>query len=386
MIFDAIVLGCGGVGSAALYQLARRGARVVGLDRFVPGHDQGSSHGQSRAIRQAYFEHPDYVPLLLRAYESWRDLEARHGRSLLHEVGLLQVGPPDGPLLTGVRNSAQAHSLAVESLTGPDIERRFPGFVVPEGCSGVFEARGGYLAVEDCVLAHVDQARRHGAELRVTAPAGGWHLTDSGIGVETSDGPIAARRLVVAPGAWAGELLPDLGVPLRVLRKHLHWFANDEPGYRSDGGCPVFFFELPNGFFYGFPQIDGAGLKLSEHSGGEPVSDPSRLPRGPDPEDDRRIEAFRRAHLPRLSAVRIKHQVCMYTCSPDEHFIVDRHPGCPDVVFAVGLSGHGFKFASVLGELLADLALDGASPLEWEFLSLRRFLDQAPSLLESPSS
>lgn len=378
VVFDAIVLGCGGVGSATLCHLARRGARVVGVDRFAPGHDRGSSHGQSRAIRQAYFEHPDYVPLLIRAYELWRDLEARQGRALLHEVGLLQVGPADGPLLSGIERSARLHRLSVEPLTAREIEGRFPCFTVPEGSSGVFEARGGYLSVEDCVLAHLAEAERHGAELRPETAVVRWHPTDTGVRVETAEGTILARRLIVTPGAWAGGLLGDLGVRFRVLRKHLHWFANREPHYRADRGCPVFFFELDEGFFYGFPDIDGTGVKLAEHSGGEPITDPSRRSETPDADDDARIEVFRRGRLPRLSGTRVKHQTCMYTCSPDEHFIVDRHPECPAVAFAAGLSGHGFKFAPVLGELLADLTLDGSSDLPWEFLSLARFRAHVP--------
>ncbi len=373
MIYDAIVIGCGGVGSAALYHLAGRGATVLGLDRFSPGHDRGSSHGQTRIIRRAYFEHPDYVPLLERAYQLWAELEAGWPEPLYHETGLLQVGPPDGKVLPGVLASAREHDLAVDSLTAEEVEDRFPGFVVPDSLSAVFEQGAGYLLVEDSVKAHIEQARSRGAELRTGKPVTRWQASGDTVVVETETDRFEARHLIVTAGAWAAKLLADLNLELRVLRKHLHWYANAEPGYRSVRGAPIFLYEVPAGIFYGFPQIDDFGVKVAEHTGGEAVTDASGLDRSLDQQDQLRVKQFLTSYLPGVSSISTRHEACMYTMSPDENFIVDRHPYRDNVLFAAGLSGHGFKFTSVLGELLADLALDGETELPYEFLRAGRF-------------
>lgn len=371
--YDAIVLGLGGVGSAALFHLAHCGHRVLGLDRFPGGHDRGSSHGETRVIRQAYFEHPDYVPLLRRSYELWHELEAVSGEPLFHQVGLLQVGPPDGMVVDGVLRAAALHDLPIETLSAAETERRFPGVSVPAGSVGVVERNAGYLLVERCVLAHLAAARSAGAQVRHDCDVQGWDAGDRGIIIHTATERFTADRLVIAAGAWSSDLLKGLAIPLRVLRKHLHWFAGTPPEYRQAAGFPTFLFEVPQGIFYGFPQINAAGLKVAEHSGGTLITDPLADPRQPDPEDDARVRQFLRTCLPGVGPDRTGHAVCFYTLSPDEHFLIDRHPTSDRVVFAAGLSGHGFKFASVLGEVLADLALTGGCSLPIDFLSLRRF-------------
>jgi sarcosine oxidase len=380
--YDAIVLGVGGVGSAALYHLARRGARVLGIERFAPPHDRGSSHGQTRIIRQAYFEHPDYVPLLRRSYELWRELEAATGRKLYHATGLLEIGPPDGVVLPGVLESARRHNLAVESLSAEESQQRFPGFVVPEGCAAVFERDAGYLRVEDCVRTHVEEALRLGAQLLTGEAIRAWRVQAGRAVVETDRGRYEAAKIVLAPGAWATELLNNLGVPLRVVRKHLHWFANHDARLREDRGCPAFFYETPQGYYYGFPQIDDLGLKAAEHSGGDAVADPLHVDRSLDPAERARVQAFLGSHLPGVSHQPTAHAVCMYTLTPDEHFLVGRHPQWPEAALVAGLSGHGFKFTPVLGEILAQFALDGATPHPIEFLSPTRPLSVGYSLRE----
>ncbi|MCZ6793849.1 MAG: N-methyl-L-tryptophan oxidase [Planctomycetota bacterium] len=369
---DCIVLGTGGVGSAALRHLARRGAKVLGLDRFPPGHDRGSSHGDTRVIRLAYMEHPDYVPLLRRAYELWQELEEVSGETLYTETGVLHGGPAGGHVVSGVLRSAREHGLDVEELSSADTQRRFPAFRVGEGFSAVFEPRAGYLAVERCVRAHADRALRDGAELRSDEPAISWKVEGSGVVVRTERESHAARSLVVTTGAWAPEILPGLGISLEVRRKPLFWFATDEPCYRRENGCPVFIFETDAGVFYGFPRIDGDGVKVAEHSGGRSVDDPLNVDREVDPREEARVAEFLGRHLPGVAGPRRRHAVCLYTMTPDEHFVVDRHPEHPQVAFAAGLSGHGFKFTSVLGEILADLALDGKTEAPVGFLSCRR--------------
>jgi monomeric sarcosine oxidase len=371
--YDAIVLGAGGVGSAAAYHLARRGAKVLAIDQFPGGHDRGSSHGETRVIRQAYFEHPDYVPLLLRAYELWRELEAEAGTDLLHQVGLLQVGPPEGSVVSGVRQAARLHGLNVELLSASEVPRRFPGFRVPEGSAGAFEPAAGYLRVERCVLAHLAAARLSGAELKLSSPALSWRANSAGVSVTTSDGTYSAGSLIIAAGPWAPHIMKQLGVPLEVRRKHLYWFPADTTHYQEQSGCPTYLYELPHGVFYGFPQIDERGVKAAEHSGGETVEDPTDDPRPLDATDLARVEDFLSHYLPGVGRPMQQHRVCFYTMSPDEHFLVDRFPGHSGVFFVAGLSGHGFKFTSVLGEALADFALAGRTKLPVGFLGLTRF-------------
>jgi sarcosine oxidase len=373
MTYDAIILGTGGVGSAAAWHLARRGARVLGLDRFPPGHDRGSSHGTTRIIRQAYFEHSEYVPLLLRAYELWRELEHVSEEPLLEQVGLLQVGPATGTVIPGVLASARRHQLSVEPLSQTEIERRFPAFRVPAGLVGVFEPSAGYLRVERCVLAHCAAAERWGAEFRRSV-ATSFRPDGSGVAVELASGEVVrAGRLIITPGPWAMQFLANSGIPLTVRRKHVYWFRADAEQLSASAGCPTFLYELPAGVFYGFPVIDALGLKVAEHSGGEPVDDPLSDRRLLDPADLARVRSFLEQHLACEVTDLLSHSVCYYTMSPDEHFLLDQHPEMPQVAFAAGLSGHGFKFTSVLGEVLADFALEGHTQLPISHLRLGRF-------------
>jgi len=383
-MYDVIILGTGGVGSAAAFRLARRGVKVLGLDRFPGGHDRGSSHGETRVIRQAYFEHPDYVPLLLRAYVLWRELEGLSGEDLLHQVGLLQVGPPEGYVVRGVLESARRHGLVVDELTADEVQQRFPGFHVPDGSVGVFEPAAGYLKVERCVLAHLATATKYGAEFRFGSAVRAWQQEKENVIVETEDGEsFGAAKLVVTAGPWAPQLMADLNMRLSVRRKHLYWFPTADQDYHEDRGCPTYLYELPHGVFYGFPRIDDLGVKAAEHSGGTVVSDPLNDPRELDSADLARVEEFLASNLPGVRRPVGLRSVCFYTMSPDEHFIVDRSPCDPNILFAAGLSGHGFKFTSVLGEALADLAMYGQTELPIGFLSLARF--QSPRLLTPDS-
>ncbi len=373
-MYDAIVLGTGGVGSAALMHLARRGLKVLGIDRFPPGHDRGSSHGESRVIRMAYFEHADYVPLLRRAYQLWSELEARCGKQLFHRVGLLEVGPPDGIVIPGVLKSAQEHQLSVDTLDAQQVHERFPGLHVPAGMSAVYEADAGYLLVEDCVLAHASSAVQHGAQLHIGESVQSWHAHGKTLHVVTDRGTYATEHLVITAGAWANDLLHDLGAPLRVVRKHLHWFASDKPCYGHTAHCPAFLYELPHGVFYGLPEIGPSGVKVGEHTGGAAVTSPLDDPRDAEPLDRQRVQAFVTQCLPACSTNVLRHARCFYTMSPDEHFIIDRHPAHDQVVFAAGLSGHGFKFTPVLGEVLAEMVVEGKSSQPVDFLNLERFV------------
>lgn len=370
--YDAIVLGLGGVGGAALLQLAQRGARALGIERFGIAHDRGSSHGHTRIIRQAYFEHPNYVPLALRSYELWAELERRTGERLFHPVGLLQVGPPDGEVVRGVLASAAEHGLEVEQWSPSEIARRHPEFAASPETTGVFEARAGYLEVERCVAAHIGAATALGAEIALGEVVRSWRADGSGVAVETDRATYRAERLIVAAGAWSPELLAGLGIRFEVLRKPLFWFH--AKGNAFGAGCPCFLFETPAGEFYGFPALEPFGVKVAEHTGGERVGDPLDVDRELREADALRVQDFARAHLPGLKLEISQHAVCMYTMSPDKHFVLGTHPQDSRVVFAAGLSGHGFKFTPVLGEALAELALTGETALRVGFFSWRRFL------------
>lgn len=380
--FDVVVIGTGGMGAAALMHMATRGARVCGLDRFPPGHDRGSSHGQTRLIRLAYFEHPDYVPLLRRAYGLWRELEAIAGKPLLVESGLLMAGPPDGDVLTGAIASSEIHTLAIERLSSCEAMARWPAIRLPEEWAAVYEARGGYLHVEDCVKAHAEEAVRRGARIDHGVEVRGWRTVgpdggDAHVVVETDMGSFAADRLVVTPGSWAGDLLRLPAVPLRVLRKSLFWYRSEATarGVHGAGSLPCFAFDGPDGFFYGFPAIDSRGVKIAEHTGGNPIDDPLAVNRGIDHGERVRAEAVLEARLPGACGPLTDHAVCLYTMSSDGHFVVGLHPHDSRVAIAAGFSGHGFKFASVMGEILADLALHGKTAHPIGFLSPERFLN-----------
>lgn len=372
MTYDVIVIGTGGVGSGTLFHLASRGARVLGIDRFGAGHDRGSSHGQTRIIRQAYFEHSDYVPLLKRAYELWADLEACVEKKLYHETGLLEIGPSDGVVIPGVLASASQHELEIDRLSRDEVETRWPGFVMPAATEAVFEQRAGYLLVEDCVVAHINAAQHAGAELITDDEVVEWNIVDNGVVVKTKKAEYHGAKVVVTAGAWANDLLADLGVPLRIVLKHLHWYENNDDRYRQSSGCPTFFYEIPEGYYYGFPQFDQRGVKVAEHSQGDAIENPLTVNRDIDLQERGRVEQFLSDYLPGVSSTSAGHVTCFYTMSPDEHFIVDQHPEFDQVFFAAGMSGHGFKFTTVLGEVLADLALDGATKHPVGFLNCQR--------------
>jgi sarcosine oxidase len=372
--WDCIVLGVGAMGSGALRSLARRGARVLGLEQHGVAHDLGSSHGETRIIRKAYFEHPDYVPLLHRAFEGWRDLEASAGRSLFTAAGLFLAGAAEGETVGGTIRAAQQHRLPLDRLSPAEARRAFPGFEFAGEDTIVFEREAGYLRVEACVRAQVDDALAHGATLRTGEFVTGWSSDGRTVRVLTDRGIHEGATLIVTAGAWASRLLRDLNVPLRVLRKVQLWFgvAGKEIA-RPDRDSPCFLYERPEGAFYGFPSLDGATIKVAEHTGGEEVEDPALVDRRLHEADVAPVRRFVASSLPAATGDVLRHSVCLYTMSPDGHFAVDRHPHHGNVAFGAGFSGHGFKFAGVIGEALADLALNGRTTLPIQFLGLDRF-------------
>ena len=372
--YDVVVAGAGGMGSAALYHLARRGIRACAVERFGIAHDRGSSHGDTRLIRKAYMEHPDYVPLLHRAYELWDELEAEGSEELFARVGVLVAGDPATEAMQGQAASYQEHDLPHEKLDAAAIVARYPGLDLPTEWTGFYDPLGGFLWVEDCVRRHAELAQSHGAVIYQDEVMQSWRGEGDGVVVETDRRCLVAGRLVLAAGAWAVPELCRLGVAAQVVRKVLLWYQGAGLEHYARGAFPGFFFADGERYFYGFPAQEPWGLKLAEHNvSHDPVADPLQLNRALTPDDEPLVRDFLARFFPALQPERSKHAVCMYSMTPDKHFVLDIHPECPAVVLGAGFSGHGFKFASVVGEILAELALDGDTQHPIEFLRLSRF-------------
>ncbi len=356
-IHDVIVVGLGAMGSAAAFHLAQQGRRVLGLDRFRPPHSLGSSHGQTRIIREAYFEHPLYVPLVQRAYELWNELERLSGRKLLRITGGLMIGRPDGVLVRGARASAEQHRLPHELLTCADVSARFPALRPADDMVALWEPRAGILFPEACVGAHLTLAQTHGATLRYDERVTGWRSDGDGVRVRTDRGEYLAGKLLLTAGAWIPALVPDLNLPLSIERQVLCWFTpRSDPAIFEPARCPIHLWEsAPGEFFYGFPDL-GDGVKLALHHAGE-IADPDRLRRDVSDSEVSAVRALARRFVPDADGPLRTTEVCMYTNTLDEHFWIDRHPDLPQVLIASPCSGHGFKFSSVIGEVLADLLI-----------------------------
>ena len=368
--YDAIVVGVGGMGSAACYHLARRDADVLGLERFDVPHTRGSSHGDTRIYRTAYHEHPDYVPLARAAIEEWRALDAETERPILEETGYVAAGPPGSETVRGARESCAAHDIDHETYDGAALSARFP-FDVPDDYAAVYEAEGGFVHAEECVAAHVEGAFAAGGTVRAREAVESWAETGEGVRVRTDEATYTADTLVVAAGAWAGELLPELADHLTVERQVLRWFQPSSPAEFEPGRFPTFVLDTGEREFYGFPLAERPGVKVGIHHHFEETADPER-PESlePRPEDERALTEDLSTHLPAASGPTLSLVPCLYTNTPDRHFVVDR--ASDSVVVAAGFSGHGFKFASAVGRALSDLAVDGETDLPVDRFSLDR--------------
>ena len=370
--FDAIVLGLGGMGSAALYHLAKRGTRVLGLEQFPLVHARGSSHGQTRIIRTAYYEHPSYVPLVRRSFELWRELESLSGQQLLTPSPCLTVGPPGGELVTGVLRAAREHNLHIDHLNSAEIERDYPAFQIGPEYEGLVERDAGVLFVEKCVQAQLDAARLHGAMIRSETPVLNWSASDSGVSINTVSETFHAKKLVITAGAWANGLLSNIGVPLTVMRQTMHWFQPHNYLSFETVRFPIFLLDTPEGAFYGLPAVDARGVKIARHYGAPELTGPDDVNWTVGEDDERPVRAFLERYIP--SAVGpTTGQVCMYTLTPDRHFVIDLHPHHPNVAVAAGFSGHGFKFSPVVGEFLAELVEWGKAKNELSLFETNRF-------------
>jgi sarcosine oxidase len=365
MKYDVIVLGVGGMGSATVYELARRGVRVLGLEQFNVGHDFGSSHGVNRIIRLAYAEDPRYVPLLRRAYERWRHIEQVTTERLLFITGGIDAGPPTGSIVQGSLRSCREHQLRHEVIDSTDLHRRFPGYGLPKELIAVYQPDAGFVMSERAIIAYVTAAQALGAEIHGRERVRQWGVRRGEVRVDTDRGSYRAARLVITAGAWAAKLVRKLRARRLAVpeRQVLLWTQPRAPEPFRLGAFPVFNMEVCEGGetsrYYGFPVYAVPGFKIGKyHHLGEEV-DPDRMDREPTPRDEALLRAAVRRYFPDADGPTLAMKTCMFSNSPDEHFVLDLHPDHPQVSVAAGFSGHGYKFASVIGEIMTDFALEG---------------------------
>jgi len=364
------------MGSAAAFHLAARNKRVLGIEQFTRAHDKGSSHGDSRIIRQAYYEDPAYVPLVQRAYELWEKLERDSGEKLLRITGGLMIGEVGSRLLTGSIASAVQHHLPYEVLDRRAVAERYPVLKLRESDAAVFETRAGYVRPEAAVRAHLQQAELHGANIHFEEKVLHWEVAPSGsVRVTTDRAVYEADQLVISPGAWAPDLLAELGIPFVIRRHVMGWFASSDHAGFSPDRFPIYMWDVDTtSVFYGFPATGPAseGVKVAMHSGGE-ICTATTINRTITRYDEDELRQHLARFIPALDGPLLRAATCLYTLTPDEHFVLSLHPRHPQVAVAAGFSGHGFKFSSAVGEVLADLVTQGSSPLPLQLFSPARF-------------
>jgi sarcosine oxidase len=379
-IYDAIVLGVGSMGSAACYYLARQGYNVLGIEQFDIPHELGSHAGQSRIIRKAYFEHPDYVPLLERAYKNWKSLEEETGAQLYFQTGLLYFGRPEHALIKGLRESATKYSIRVDEMSEQHVAKQFPQFNIPSGYDQLIEPDAGFVTPERSVLLYVQRAIQLGATIQTKVKTLEWKKSGSTITVKTTKGTYQSKKLIITAGPWASKMVPNLSKNLKVTRQMIAWVKPKNWSKFQLGSLPCWTIadhEKP-GIYYGFPILPvdkfggPIGLKLAHHFHGT-VSDPDSINRTPTKEDEDNLIYALKKFMPEGYESTHVMKTCMYTNTPDENFILDFVPGYQDIVVATGFSGHGFKFASVVGEIMADLAMKGSTQQPIGFLNAKRF-------------
>ena len=368
MKLDVAVIGAGAMGGAAAYHLAKSGANVAVFDQFSVPHDKGSSHAETRLIRQAYFENPNYVPLLKRAYELWDELEETPGQ-LFVKNGLFVAGQEDRTIMQGILGSSKQHRIPVEVLSADDAKKRFPGFRFAKDEICIFEPNAGYLKIDQCLIAHLRKAEQLGATVRLQSAIDSLSKTSDGFSLKSGDREIKAKKVVVCAGAWAAHMLPEkYKSVLSPHRVPLFWFSRIAERPATEGSTSCFAFDLAEGFFYGFPQLGSQGVKIGLHKPGMKISNPSSFNRNLADDERDPVRDFIKAKLSYVQPTIKKEATCIYTMTPDENFIVDEHDG---LVTMAGFSGHGFKFASVIGEIAKDLALTGKTKHPIDFLRFR---------------
>ncbi len=379
--YDVIIVGLGSMGSSTLYHLSTRGFKVLGVDRYQVPHDKGSHTGQSRLIRKAYYEHPDYVPLLFRAYENWNEIEEVSGTSLYYETGILYMGRANHPIISGMRYSAGKYDIPIEDLSSNEAFRRHTQFNIPSDYDILIEKEAGFVTPEKAIEVCIQLSQKNGAHIISGEAVKEWELINQVIHVHTLTQTYTTRKLVLATGAYTPALSTFLKPKLKVTKQWLAWYLPEEPETFTLGNFPCWCVahEEDEGIYYGFPMLDQKqhpgpkGIKIAHHSPGKETN-PEEDRESSTEKEQEKLTQFLTTYLPGKIATITALRSCYYTYSPDEHFIIDFVPESDNkILIAAGFSGHGFKFASVIGEALADLAIKGKTDLPIHFLGLDRF-------------
>jgi monomeric sarcosine oxidase len=370
--YDVAIIGLGTMGSFAAVELAKRGCSVAGFDQFTPPHGRGAHSGATRIYRVAYAEGSGYVPLAQKAGVLWDQVSEETGKQLLHRTGMLYMGDPDGTFLREVADSASVYQLPIEALTADDVSRRYPAFRIPAHYAGLADPQAGWIDVDAAIASSLARAKNLGVECFFDRRVARWNAAAGEVRVHLENETISASSLIITAGAWSSDLLNGLGLPLKVKRKVIAWFDPVDPELFAPGRIPIFAFA--DDWTYGFPAVPGMGVKMAIHAGGTYLASPDNPVAAAGSDDLDPLIATAAKYIPNLGDRVVRATTCLYTMTPDDDFIVDRHPGFNNVVFAAGFSGHGFKFAPVIGAALADLVLERATELPVGFLKLDRLL------------
>jgi sarcosine oxidase len=379
--FDIAVIGLGAMGSASIYAAAKRGLRVLGLERYEPGHLRSSSFGESRLIRLAYFEDPSYVPLVQEAYERWRDLEAVTGENVLTITGAIEAGFSGAPLVVESWRSSIEHNLRSERLTAREANARFPAFALPEDWEVIFQPDAGALLPEKAIRLFVAGAKAHGAIVRLSTRVVAVEPVGERVQIVLEGGErIEAGSAVISVGAWISDLLPDVAKDLRLTRQPLMWFQPLNPALVRADRMPAFLFQTRADLIYGLPDVCGTGVKAASHQSGGPLPSAEQSRSVVSRAEVEHLQGMLRCYVPAAAGALVHSSVCIYTRSPDGHFLVGLHPKAPQLVIASPCSGHGFKFASVMGEILADLAIDRKTERRISLFNVERLMSPTISI------
>lgn len=372
-MYDCIVIGLGGMGSASLFELSSKGQNVLGIEQFDIGHDKGSSHGLSRIIRLAYWEGIEYVPLVLRAHDRWIELEKTYNEKLLNITGALDIGLESSETISGSLKACREFDIPHEIFTSTELSKKFPAYLLPEEYSSVFQKDGGFLVPESCINLYVNESINNGADVKQNCKVLGWESDGNIVTVSTSDGNFKTKKLVITAGAWTGILQDEMSRFLTPERQVVSWFKPESPEYYNSDQFPVFNMEVPEGRYYGFPIHHYEGTKIGRYGHLKENINPDSISREITDLDIATLRVPMEKYFQPTNPEPLFSQVCMFTNTPDEHFVLDYLPGNDNVFIASGFSGHGFKFASVIGELISDLMVDGGTEFDLGLFSLDRF-------------
>jgi len=372
-MYDCIIIGLGAMGSASLFELSSRTQNVLGIEQFNIGHENGSSHGLSRVIRLAYHEGLEYVPLVLRAHDRWLELEKIYKEKLLNITGCLDIGLENSDIVTGSIKACDEFDIPHEIFRGTELSEKFPAYLLSEEYFGVFQKDGGFLLPESCIKMYVKESINNGADVKQNCKVLGWKSDDNIVNISTSDGDFQTKKLVITTGAWTGILENEISSILTPERQVVSWFKPDNPEHYNIDNFPVFNMKVPEGHYYGFPIHHYEGMKIGRFGHLKEQIDPDLINREINELDISTLRVPMEKYFKPTNPEPLFSQVCMFTNTPDAHFVLDYLPRHDNVFIACGFSGHGFKFASVIGEIISDLIVDGATEFDLGLFSLNRF-------------